>query len=127
MELLLDTHTVIWFINNDSHLPPHIREMLDDDSNDIYVSVISLWEMSIKIRQGKLNFDRSLADTAYLLRSKGFRFLEVRLNHTFRLDSLEPHHKDPFDRMLIAQALTENAAIVGCDEIFDIYGVRRLW
>ena len=127
MQLLLDTHAVIWFINANSRLPQHIRELLDDDSNDVYVSIISPWEISIKSRQGKLDLYRSLDEFVRLLQDNGFRFLPVQLNHVYCLDTLEPHHKDPFDRMLIAQAITEDFTIVGCDEVFDLYGVRRLW
>ena len=101
--------------------------MLEDESNNIYVSVVSLWEISIKTRQGKLIFNNSLADTALSLRSNGFHFLAIRPDHVYRLDALELHHKDPFDRMLIAQTLASDFVLVGCDEVFDRYGVRRLW
>ena len=127
MRLLLDTHTIIWFINNSSRLPRHIREMLEDESNVVYVSIASLWEISIKFQLGKLDLDRSLGDAVRLLRDNGFRRLPVRLRHVFRLGTLVRHHRDPFDRMLIAQALTGGFAIVGCDDVFDLYGVRRLW
>ena len=127
MKLLLDTHTVIWFIEKNPRLPNHVRDMLEDESNNIYVSVVSLWEISIKTRQGKLIFNNSLADTALSLRSNGFHFLAIRPDHVYRLDALELHHKDPFDRMLIAQTLASDFVLVGCDEVFDRYGVRRLW
>ena len=99
--------------------------MLDDEANEIYVSVISLWEISIKSRKGQLDFNRSLRGAAHLLRNRGFRLLPVRQKHVFRLDALELHHKDPFDRMLIAQSLAEVFALVGCDEVFDLYDVQR--
>ena len=127
MKLLLDTHTIIWFIDKSPRLPQHVRDMLEDVSNNVSVSVVSLWEISIKARQGKLIFSNSLTDTASSLRSKGFRFLAIRPDHVYRLDTLELHHKDPFDRMLIAQSLAEDFILVGCDEVFDDYGVRRLW
>ena len=127
MRLLLDSHTIIWYAEDDPRLPGHIRQMIKDDSNVVYVSVVSLWEMSIKFRLGKLELRRSLNDIVRLLRSNGFRFLTIRLNHVSRLDMLEPHHKDPFDRMLIAQSLAGGFALVGCDEVFDRYGIRRLW
>ena len=127
MKLLLDTHAIIWYIWDNPRLSSHIRQMIKDDSTDIYASVVSFWEMSIKYRQGKLDLRSSLVDTVHLLRCHGFQILDVCLNHIFQLDALEQHHKDPFDRMLIAQALTEDFAIVGCDDVFDRYGVRRLW
>jgi len=127
MRLLLDTHTVLWFINDDSRLPPHIREMLNDKSNVVRVSMISLWEMSIKSRLGKLELHRSLADIVRHLHANGFRLLTMDLSHVYRLDTLDHHHRDPFDRMLIAQSLADGFVFVGCDEVFDRYGVRRLW
>jgi len=127
MRLLLDTHTVIWYIRDDLRLPELVRQTIKDDSNDVYVSIISLWEISIKFRKGKLDLDRSLVKVACLLRSKGFRFLTVRMNHVVRLDTLGFHHKDPFDRMLIAQSLAGGFVLVSCDEVFDHYGIRRLW
>ena len=127
MKLLLDTHTIIWYIWDSPRLPNHIRQKIQEDSNDVYVSVVSLWEISIKTRQGKLIFRNSLADTARSLRDKGFRFLAIRPDHVYRLDTLELHHKDTFDRMLIAQSLAEDFILVGCDEVFDRYGIRRLW
>jgi PIN domain nuclease of toxin-antitoxin system len=127
MQLLLDTHTVIWYAEDDVRLPDHIRQMIRDDYNDVFVSIVSLWEMSIKINLGKLDLSRSFDGMVHLLRDNGFRFLPVQLNHVFSLDTLELHHKDPFDRMLIAQALAEDFAFVGCDDVFDRYGVRRLW
>jgi PIN domain nuclease of toxin-antitoxin system len=127
MRLLLDTHTVIWFFTDNPRLPPHIREILESKSNIVYVSMISLWEMSIKSQRGKLVLHRSLADIVRWLRGNGFRLLTINLNHVYRLDTLESHHNDPFDRMLIAQSLAEDFVLVGCDEVFDRYGIRRLW
>jgi len=127
MQLLLDTHTIIWYTEADPHLPNHVRQEIKDNSNDVYFSVVSLWEMSVKMRQGKLDLSRSLVNTVRLLRDYGFYVLEVNLAHVLQLDTLEQHHKDPFDRMLIAQTLAEDFTLVGCDEAFDAYGVRRLW
>ena len=127
MQLLLDTHSAIWFIDDNSRLPQHIREMLEDDSNDVYFSVVSLWEMSIKSRNGKLDLNRSLIDFVHLLQHNGFQILKVGLKHVYCLDSLDIHHKDPFDRMLIAQTLAEDFALVSCDDVFDQYEVQRFW
>jgi PIN domain nuclease of toxin-antitoxin system len=127
MRLLLDTHTVIWVIDGNSRMPQHIREMLVDSSNDVYVSAVSLWEISIKSRLGKYVLNESLVDITRLLRKKGFSFLPVRLKHVYHLDTLELHHKDPFDRMLIAQSLADDCALVSCDDAFDLYDVQRLW
>jgi len=127
MKLLLDTHTVIWFVNKHPRLPQRIRDMLEDESNVVYVSSISLWEIAIKSRLGKLDLNRSFRDVIRLLHSNGFRFLTIRLRYFYRLNRLELHHKDPFDRMLIAQSLAENMPLVSNEEVFDLYDVRRLW
>ena len=127
MKLLLDTHTVIWFVNKHPRLLQRIRDMLEDESNVIYVSNISLWEIAIKSRLGKLDMNRSFRDVVRLLHANGFRFLTIRLRHFYRLNKLELHHKDPFDRMLIAQSLAENMPLVSNEEVFDLYDVRRLW
>ena len=127
MELLLDTHTIIWYVEDAPQLPNHIRQKIKDGTNIIYVSVVSLWEISIKVHLGKLPLSGSFIDRIRFLRDCGFYILEVNLSHVIQLDTLEHHHKDPFDRMLIAQALAEDFIIVGCDEVFDNYGARRLW
>jgi len=127
MELLLDTHTVIWFIDDNPRLPQRIREMLEDDYNTVYVSMISLWEISIKARRGKLDLKMPMADIVQSLYDNYFDFLSVSIEHIYRLDVLPLHHKDPFDRMLIAQSLVQNMPLVGCDEMFDFYDVRRFW
>lgn len=127
MKFLLDTHTIIWYINDDVRLPNHVKQELQDDSNDVYVSVLSFWEISIKSQQRKLDLNQSLPEIAYQLRHNGFRFMPVRLNHIYHLNTLSTFHKDPFDRMLIAQSFAEECVIVGCDKIFDDYQVRRLW
>jgi len=101
--------------------------MLKDESNDVYVSLISLWEMSIKSQLGKLDLSRSLDEIVGLLNDNYFQLLTLRLNHIYGLDTLPQHHKDPFDRMLIAQSLTDDFTLVGCDEVFDQYGVQRQW
>jgi PIN domain nuclease of toxin-antitoxin system len=127
MKLLLDTHTVIWYINGNTRMPQHIRQILDNKSNDVYVSVISLWEISIKSQKGKLVLHKSLEDIMRLLYSNGFQFLGINPVHVHCLDSLPLRHKDPFDRMLIAQSLEDDFVLVSCDEMFDRYDARRLW
>jgi len=127
MQLLLDTHTIIWYVEDDPRLPGHIRRMLKNDFNDIYVSLISFWEISIKSRLGKLSMSKSLADVVSSLDDNYFQFLTVHLDHIFCLNTLELHHKDPFDRMLLAQALAEDFALVSCDDVFDQYEIQRFW
>jgi PIN domain nuclease of toxin-antitoxin system len=127
MQFLLDTHVVIWLANGDSKLPIHIRQILDNKSNDIYVSMISFWEMSIKSRKGKLDLHKPLDEIVQSLLGSDYSILPMYLSHIYCLGTLPSHHEDPFDRMLIAQSIDGGFVLVSCDEMFDCYDVRRLW
>ena len=127
MRLLLDTHTLIWWATDDSALTSRARDRIAGSEEDL-VSAATAWEMAIKVSLGRLpsafdlvtNFEDSL-------RSRGFQVLAISAAHGIRAGLLPGPHKDPFDRMLIAQAQAENLAIVSSDQIFDRYGVRRVW
>ena len=127
MRLLLDTHTLIWWATDDSALTSRARDRIAG-SEEVLVSAATAWEMAIKVSLGRLpsafdlvtNFEDSL-------RSRGFQVLAISAAHGIRAGLLPGPHKDPFDRMLIAQAQAENLAIVSSDQIFDRYGVRRVW
>lgn len=128
MRLLLDTHTLLWWLTEDSSLPASARKLIAQKNNDILVSAASAWEIATKVRLGKLPMAIDLAHdfTAYLERER-FESLAVSAEHGIRAGLLPGPHKDPFDRMLIAQALAENLAIVSNDVVFDGYGVKRVW
>jgi PIN domain nuclease of toxin-antitoxin system len=128
MRLLLDTHTLLWWLSEDSSLPASARKLIANKNNDVLVSAASAWEIATKVRLGKLPIAVDLAHdfTAYLARER-FETLPVSAAHGIRAGLLPGPHKDPFDRMLIAQALAENLAIVSNDLVFDSYGVKRLW
>ena len=127
MRLLLDTHTLIWWATDDSALTSRARDRIAG-SEEVLVSAATAWEMAIKVSLGRLpsafdlvtNFEDSL-------RSRGFQVLAISAAHGIRAGLLPGPHKDPFDRVLIAQAQAENLAIVSSDQIFDRYGVRRVW
>ena len=127
MRLLLDTHTLIWWATDDSALTSRARDRIAG-SEEVLVSAAAAWEMAIKVSLGRLpsafdlvtNFEDSL-------RSRGFQVLAISAAHGIRAGLLPGPHKDPFDRVLIAQAQAENLAIVSSDQIFDRYGVRRVW
>lgn len=128
MDLLLDTHTFLWFITDDPRLSRDALKLIDDRSNNKFVSIVSLWEIAIKVRIGKLTFTEPF-DRLFprQLEINGFDLLPVKIKHTSVVASLPLHHRDPFDRLLISQAMDENLSIVGSDKVFDDYGVIRLW
>jgi PIN domain nuclease of toxin-antitoxin system len=126
MRLLLDTHALIWWLAGDPALPAAVREAID--ANDTYVSAASAWEVATKARIGKLPGARLLVDDfAERVRLEGFLALPITLSHGERAGSLPGPHRDPFDRMLIAQAQAENLMLVSNESVFDGYGIQRLW
>ena len=128
MRLLLDTHTLLWWLAENPSLPSSARKLIANKNHDVLVSAASAWEIATKVRLGKLPIALDLAHdfTAYLERER-FETLAVSAEHGIRAGLLPGPHKDPFDRMLIAQALAENLAIVSNDLVFDGYGVKRVW
>jgi PIN domain nuclease of toxin-antitoxin system len=128
MRLLLDTHTLLWWLAEDPSLPASARKLIASKNNDVLVSAASAWEIATKVRLGKLPIAVDLAhDFADYLERERFETLAVSAEHGIRAGLLPGPHKDPFDRMLIAQALADNLAIVSNDVVFDGYGVKRVW
>ena len=128
MRLLLDTHTFIWWAAGHPSLPGSARKRISESQDPIFVSAASAWEMAIKVSLGRLASAADLiSDFEGSLRAEYFLSLPITAEHGIRAGLLPAPHKDPFDRMLIAQAQAENLAIVSNDEIFDQYGIRRLW
>jgi PIN domain nuclease of toxin-antitoxin system len=131
MKLLLDTHAFLWFINGDTQLSTTARQLIEAAANTSYVSAASFWEMAIKISLGKLKFQYPF-DTfiSTQMQQNGFRELGITLSHTGYLSTLPfplIDHRDPFDRLLISQAIVEQMSIVSRDTKFDAYTVSRLW
>jgi PIN domain nuclease of toxin-antitoxin system len=127
MKYLLDTHTFLWILRAPEHLSPTVHRIVQDHRASIFLSIATPWEMAIKASLGKLDvadlldgFDRLLADNGYLL-------LETKAAHVIRAGMLPLYHRDPFDRLLAAQALELDLPILSRDLIFDRYGLRRLW
>jgi PIN domain nuclease of toxin-antitoxin system len=128
MRLLLDTHSFLWFIDGSENLSVTGRMLIEDASNQPFLSMASLWEMAIKLSLGKL----SLAQPFEVLipqqmRSNGIESLGLEMDHVATVANLPFHHRDPFDRLLVAQAMVEQIPIVSADTAFDAYGVERLW
>jgi PIN domain nuclease of toxin-antitoxin system len=128
MKLLLDTHTFLWFIMGNSSLSAKARALIEDVANEKFLSVASLWELAIKLSIGKLTlaapFDVLIPQQLSL---NGFELLNIEIAHAAAVATLPLHHRDPFDRLLIAQAQVENMSIVSIDAAFDAYSVARLW
>ncbi|HKY94825.1 MAG TPA: type II toxin-antitoxin system VapC family toxin [Kiloniellales bacterium] len=128
MRLLLDTHALLWWLDGDPQLSPAVRAEIGRESNDVLVSAATAWEICTKFRLGKLDKAADVArDVTACLNEQGFADLPVTVRHGERAGALEGPHRDPFDRMLIAQALLEDLVLVSRERLFDRYGIRRLW
>jgi len=127
MPYLLDTHSLIWFFEGSTKLPNGIRAIIADPENDIYLSIASLWEMAIKISLGKLTLAQPLEKVIERLPEESIFLLDITPKQVLQVMTLPLHHRDPFDRMLVAQALTLDFTLVSNEEMFDGYGVRRVW
>lgn len=128
MRYLLDTHTLLWSFNDAPSLSPRARSLIEAGRNELLVSAASAWEIATKVRLGKLPTGEELAgDFAYYLVQLGCDPLPISVDHAIRAGGLLGEHRDPFDRMLIAQAQMEDLPIISNDRIFDDYHVRRIW
>ena len=128
MNYLLDTHAFIWWNEGSPKLPVDVRQALSDRSNQIWLSHASVWEMQIKVQIGKLKLGAPLADLIdQEIRVNRLRLLAISYDDIMRLDSLPMHHRDPFDRMIIAQTLTGGFHLVADDSEFPPYGVPIFW
>ena len=126
--LLLDTHAFLWWVNDDPKLAPKAKRAIASIKNECYVSAASCWEMAIKASLGKLRFSKSAEPfISEQLAANGFILLPIELRHAASVEHMPFHHRDPFDRLIIAQAITEKLAIVTADTIFAKYGVSILW
>ena len=127
MNYLLDTHVLLWWFENDPALSGKASRAISSSDNDIFISSASAWELAIKSHSGKLEIPKVLDGLELKLADEGFFSLAISTRHALRAGRLPNHHKDPFDRMLIAQAHAEDLSIISNDSMFDRYGVRRLW
>ena len=128
MRILLDTHALLWWFAGNMRLSGVARRAIEDDANTIFVSAASAWEITTKHRIGKLAQAEAVAlDVAGSIAGQGFEELAITVDDAERAGRLPSPHRDPFDRVLIAQALARNLTIVSVDRVFDGYGVHRLW
>ena len=122
MKFLLDTHALLWWLADDGRLGRRARDVIEDPGNDVLVSIVSLWEIAVKTRIGKLRAD--IGDIEEAPRQQGFPLLGIGIAHLLILVGLPVHHRDPFDHLLIAQAIAEDAAFISGDRHAFQYPVR---
>jgi len=128
MTYLLDTHALLWWVDDAPDLTGAAKGAIADANNQCYLSLASCWEMAIKSRLGKLRLTKPVERfVAEQLAANGFTLLTIELRHAAKVENLPPHHRDPFDRLLIAQAIAEKLTVVTADRVFSDYGVKVIW
>ena len=128
MKVLLDTHTFLWFIMGNERLSKDARACIEDLNNEKYISIVSLWEIAIKTSLGKMGLSGSFETVIpKQLEKNGFEVFGITFEHLVLVSSLPFYHRDPFDRLIIAQSLVDIMSIIGVDTIFDSYSVSRVW
>ena len=131
MQYLIDTHTFLWFVANAKELSKLAKSLIEDPASDIFISIASLWEISIKNALGKLTINGQYESVIADLNDNSIEILPINFAHTVRQNHLPFHHRDPFDRIIISQAIVENMNCISADKIFDDYlkgeAVKRIW
>lgn len=128
MDYLLDTHSFLWFINGDEQLSARAKEAISDPDAIKYISIVSFWEIAIKINLGKLHLEMTYPELRQQVVLNGFDVLPITFEHTAKLTTLKLHHRDPFDRLIISQAQSENLILISKDEHFSKYEqLKLLW
>jgi PIN domain nuclease of toxin-antitoxin system len=128
LRVLIDSHALIWATVEPHRISPRARQLLSRPEHELLFSMVSLWELSIKISNGKLTpLGASITDVIEVLKQRGAQLLPIRIGHIVRLESLPLHHRDPFDRLLVAQALEEDLAILSSDRLLHQYSAKIGW
>ncbi len=128
MQVLLDTHTLIWFVLDSPQLSLSVKRLIEDENNEKLLSIASIWEMAIKQNTGKLSFGLLFKEfVEQQLNLNSIDLLNINLDHIDVVSTLPHHHRDPFDRLIIAQAMVEKISILSADAAFDAYSIQRLW
>ena len=127
MKALIDTQTYIWYINGNEKLSKKAFNIIDNEANEIFISLASIWELSIKIKLGKLKIFSDFNFIEDDLRKFKISILQISLQDILRNFIIPYYHRDPFDRIIISQSLVRDLPIIGCDEIFDNYSITRIW
>lgn len=127
MNLLVDTHAMLWFVAGDERLSPKARQAIEDPGTTSHVSIASWWEISIKCSLKKLRLTKPLEAFMGDRVDEGFRVLPIETRHLPRLVTLPFHHRDPFDRLIVCQAIAEGMPICTGDRHFTAYGIKQIW
>ena len=128
MNILLDTHTFLWFVQDDPKLSSAARTLIEDSANHPFISIASLWEIAIKISLGKLQITQPYEEfVSQQLAINGIGILNATIDHTAAVAVLPFHHRDPFDRLLAVQAKIEDMIFISADPAFDAYNLKRVW
>lgn len=128
LKIILDPQVLIWWANDVSNISDRVQNIIFDVDNELLVSLASIWEIQIKISLGKLSLPRPLPDiVATQVNENQIKVMQIELSHIYTLDLLPLHHRDPFDRIIIAQAMNEKISIASIDKAFDAYSIERIW
>lgn len=127
MKYLLDTHTLIWAFNGNKQLPENVINVIESPKSQIFVSIVSFWEIAIKRSLGKLDIESTTENLLQEVQNSPIKIINIKPEYIFLLEKLPFYHKDPFDRLLIGTAKVEKLKIIGIDEAFDKYEIKRVW
>jgi len=127
MNVLLDTHALLWFYSGDAQLSLTSQALIKDTSNNCYVSIASIWEITIKYNIGKLELENPLTDLFEFIKRNQISVIPIEFDHLLKLSSLPLIHRDPFDRIIIAQGITEKLTVISKDRFFTDYDLPIIW
>jgi len=127
MKYLLDTHVLLWFLSQQNKISNQVLEQCSDPNNQPYFSLISIWEIQIKHQLGKLTLDIPIQKIIQTAKEKNILSLDIKEQHILLLDNLPYHHKDPFDRLIVAQAKAEKMTLISVDKVMKLYDVNLFW
>jgi len=127
MNYILDTHTIIWYFEKSSKIPPKITDIINNEENKIFISSVSLWELVLKLNSGKLKMDFSFEVLLLLIKKGGFRILQINDEYLINLSSLPKIHNDPFDRLIVSTACSNDLTIITIDKNIHKYDVSCIW
>jgi PIN domain nuclease of toxin-antitoxin system len=128
VKIILDTQVLIWWANNVSNVSDRVQSIIFDVDNELWVSLASIWEIQIKVSLGKLSLPRPLPDIITTQVSENqIKIMQIELSHIYTLDLLPSYHRDPFNRIIIDQAMDEKVSIASIDKDFNAYSIERIW
>jgi len=128
VKYLLDTHTLLWIVNDDPRLSKKSKQVYLNSENLILFSIASLWEIAIKISLKKLSIEEPLNEFIQIhIKGNDIKFLNIEVPHILLLENLPYHHRDPFDRLIVTQCIHEDITLLSSDKMFDLYPIKRVW